>query len=174
MPRRFFRRVSRSYLRKERPWYLKPFGPVLKHPTFFSVSRRSVAGAIWIGLFIALLPVPGQTVLGFLLALMLRINVPIATVTTWVTNPITMGPVFYATYTLGRLILDMPPQSFEIELSWDWVATNFIVIGKPLLLGSFIAATLIASTGYVAVSVAWRLMVAARYRRRRARDPRYR
>jgi uncharacterized protein (DUF2062 family) len=175
MPRRFFRRVSRSYLRKERPWYLKPFSAVLEHPTFFLVSRRSVAGAIWIGLFVALLPIPGQTVLGFLLALVLRVNVPIATVTTWLTNPVTMGPAFYATYTLGRLILEMPPQpSFEIELSWDWVSTNFIVIGKPLLLGSFIAATLIASTGYVAVSVAWRLMVAARYRRRRAKDARYR
>jgi uncharacterized protein (DUF2062 family) len=170
MPRRFFRRVSRSYLRKERPWYLKPFSAILEHPTFLSVSRRSVAGAIWVGLFIALLPIPGQTVLGFLLALLLRVNAPIATVTTWVTNPVTMGPVFYATYTLGRLILDIPPQSFAIELSWNWVGDNFISIGKPLLLGSFISATLVASTGYVFVSVLWRLTVAARFRRRRARD----
>lgn len=170
MPRRFFRRVSRSYLRKERPWYLKPFDALFAHPTFFSVSRRSVAGAIWIGLFVALLPLPGQTILGVLLALAFRVNVPIAAIATWITNPVTMGPIFYSTYGLGRLILDIPPQAFQIELSWDWVATNFIAIGKPLLLGSFISATIVASTGYVVVSVLWRLMVAARFRRRHLRD----
>ena len=133
-----------------------------------SVNRRSVAGAIWIGLFVALLPVPGQTVLGILVALLLRVNVPIAAVTTWITNPVTMGPIFYSTYSLGRLILDMPPQPFQAELSWDGVTGNFVAIGKPLLLGSFIAATLVASTGYVVVSVLWRLMVAARFRNRHA------
>lgn len=166
MPRRFFRRVSRSYLRKERPWYLKPFDALFAHPTFFSVSRRSIAGAIWIGLFIGFLPIPGQTVLGILAALLLRVNVPIAAVTTWVTNPVTMGPIFFSTYSLGRMILGIPPQAFRIELSWDWVTTNFVAIGKPLLLGSFISATIVASTGYVLVSVLWRLMVAARFRRR--------
>jgi len=170
MPRRFFRQVSRSYLRKERPWYLKPFDALFSHPTFFSVSRRSVAGAIWIGLFIALLPLPGQTLIGVLLALLLRVNVPIAAVATWVTNPVTMGPIFYSTYSLGRLILDIPPQPFAIELSWNWVTTHFIVIGKPLLLGSFIMATILASTGYVLVSVMWRLTVAARFKRRHRQD----
>ncbi|MFW2404256.1 MAG: DUF2062 domain-containing protein [Gammaproteobacteria bacterium] len=172
MPRRFFRRVSRSYLRKEPPAYLRPFNALLRHPTFLSVSRRSIAGAIWIGLFVALLPLPGQTVLGILLALLLRVNVPIAAVTTWITNPVTMGPIFYSTYSLGRLILDIPPQPFQIELSWDWVSSNFFAIGKPLMLGSFIAATLVASTGYVMVSVLWRLMVAARFKRRHAREER--
>lgn len=170
MPRRFFRRVSRSYLRKERPWYLKPFAALFSHPTFFSVSRRSIAGAIWIGLFVGLLPVPGQTVLGILAALLLRVNVPIAAVTTLVTNPVTMGPIFYSTYSLGRMILGIPPQDFNIELSWDWVTTNFVAIGKPLLLGSFISATIVASSGYVLVSVLWRLTVAARFRRRHGQD----
>ncbi len=170
MPRRFFRRVSRSYLRKERPWYLKPFDALFAHPTFFLVSRRSIAGAIWIGLFVALMPLPGQTALGLLAALVMRVNVPIAAVTTWVTNPVTIGPIFYSAYSLGRLILDIPPQPFAIELSWDWVTSNFIAIGKPLLLGSFISATIVASTGYVFVSVLWRLMVAARFRRRHVQD----
>ncbi|MGI9342432.1 MAG: DUF2062 domain-containing protein [Gammaproteobacteria bacterium] len=166
MPRRFFRRVSRSYLRKEHPWYLKPFAALFSHPTFFSVSRRSIAGAIWIGLFVGLLPIPGQTVLAILAALLLRVNVPIAAITTLITNPVTMGPIFYATYSLGRTILGIPPQDFNIELSWDWVSTNFVAIGKPLLLGSFISATIVASSGYVLISVLWRLTVAARFRRR--------
>ncbi|MFQ5633890.1 MAG: DUF2062 domain-containing protein [Gammaproteobacteria bacterium] len=170
MPRRFFRRVSRSYLRKERPWYLKPFDALFAHPTFLSVSRRSVTGGLWIGLFVGLLPIPGQTALALLLALLLRVNVAIAAVTTLVTNPLTMGPIFYSAYGLGRLILDIPPQPFQIDLSWDWVSTHFIEIGKPLLLGSFITATVVASTCYVLVSVVWRLTVAARFRRRHQQD----
>ncbi len=170
MPRRFFRHVSRGYLQKERPVYLKPFDALLAHPTFLSVSRRSVAGAIWIGLFVALLPLPGQTLIALALALALRVNIPIAALTTWVTNPITIGPIFYYEYTLGRLILNIPPQPFAIDLSWEWVSSSFVAIGKPLLLGCFITATIVASSAYVLVSVVWRLIVAARFRRRHRRD----
>lgn len=170
MPRKFFRRVSGSYLRKERAWYLRPFDVLLAHPTFLSVSRRSVAGAVWVGLFIALLPLPGQTVIALLAALVLRVNVPIAAVTTWVTNPLTMFPVFYWEYSLGRLILDIPPSNFAIDLSWNWLSTGFLANWKPLLLGCFISATIVASISYVAVSVTWRLIIAARYRTRHIRN----
>jgi len=166
MPRRFFRRVSGGYLQKERPWYLHPFATILAHPTFLSVSRRSIAGAVWIGLFIALLPLPGQTVIALLVALLLRVNVPIAAITTWVVNPVTMGPIFYWEYSLGRLILDLPRHSFEIDLSWHWITSGLVAIWKPLLLGCFISATIVASIGYLSVSVTWRLIVAARYRNR--------
>lgn len=166
MPRRFFRRVSRSYLQKERAWYLRPCDALLAHPTFLSVSRRSIAGALWVGLFIALMPVPGQTLIALFAALLLRVNVPIAAVTTWVTNPLTMGPVFYWEYTLGRVILEIPRRDPAIDLSWEWVTSGFLAIWKPLVLGCFISATIVASIGYVSVSVAWRLIVAARYRRR--------
>jgi len=169
MPRRFFRRVSRGYLGKERPWFLRPFDVLLAHPTFLSVSRRSVAGAVWIGLFIGLLPLPGQTVIALFAALLLRVNVPIAAITTWVTNPVTIAPVFYWEYTLGRIILDLPPRNFAIELSWQWVTSGLVAIWKPLLLGCFISATIVASLGYLSVSIAWRVLVAARYRDRHRR-----
>jgi len=166
MPRKFFRRVSRSYLRKERPWYLRPFDSLFSHPTFLSVNRRSIAGAVWVGLFIGLLPLPGQTILAIFAALLLRVNAPVAAITPLVTNPVTMGPLFYWEYSLGRLILDLPPRDFSIELSWEWLTSGLLAIWKPLLLGCFIAATIVASIGYVSVSVTWRLVVAARYRRR--------
>jgi len=166
MPRKFFRRVSRSYLRKERAWYLRPFEALFSHPTFLSVNRRSIAGAVWVGLFIGLLPLPGQTILAILAALLLRVNAPVAAITPLVTNPVTMGPLFYWEYSLGRLILDLPPRDFAIELSWEWLTSGLLAIWKPLLLGCFIAATIVASIGYLSVSVTWRLIVAARYRRR--------
>jgi uncharacterized protein (DUF2062 family) len=168
MPRRFFRRVSNNYLQKqEKPWYLRPFSSVMAHPTFFSVSRRSICGALWAGLFVALIPMPAQTVAAALLALLLRVNLPVAVVAVWVTNPITMLPIFYFEYGLGCLILDLPMQAFDINLSWDWLAEELQGKWKPLLLGSFITATVTASLAYVAVSVTWRWLVTLRYRKRR-------
>ena len=175
MPRRFFRQVSDNYRPKgEQPWYLRPFQALLAHPTFFSVSRRSVCGALWVGLFIGLLPLPGQTIIAPLLALLLRVNLPVAIVSVWVTNPLTMLPIFYFEYQLGCLILDLPlqVQPLDINLSWDWLARELQDKWRPLLLGSFITATLTASIAYVTVSVVWRTLVTIRYRKRRASSPR--
>jgi hypothetical protein len=145
---------------------LRPFDALLAHPTFFSVNRRSVAGAIWIGIFVGLMPLPGQTLIALLAAMALRVNLPIAGITTWITNPITMVPFFYWEYSLGTLILDMPAGDFNIDLSWEWVTTGLLANWKPLLLGAFITATIVASLTYVMISVAWRLIVAYRYKRR--------
>ena len=171
MPRRFFRRISAEFLReKDYPWYLRPFEVMLRHPTFFAVSRRSVAGAAWLGLFIALLPIPAQTVVAPLAALLFRVNVPVAFAAVWITNPITWVPVYFFEYRLGLLILDLPPQAFNIELSWRWVLDDLPRYWRPLFLGSLVTATVVASTAYVFVSVGWRLAVNAKYRRRQRRQ----
>ncbi len=109
---------------------------------------------------------PGQTVFALLIAFLLRVNVPLAGVTVWITNPLTMVPIFYSEYRLGALILNMPLREFEIALSWDWLTTGFLGLWKPLMLGAFITATVVGSLAYVAISVIWRLTVAYRYKRR--------
>lgn len=174
MPRRFFRRISTGIVDKgdNQPWYLHPFRALLSHPQFFSVDRRSVAGAVWIGLLIGLLPVPGQTLIVILLALMLRVNLPVAALFIWVTNPLSIGPIFYTEYRLGALLLDVPVRPFAIELSWQWLTGQLLQVWKPLLLGSMITATVIASLAYLAVSVSWRVVVGYRYRRRHLRRQR--
>jgi hypothetical protein len=122
-----------------------------------------------LGVFVALLPIPGQTLVALLVALALRVNLPLAAIATWITNPITIVPIFYWEYSLGAVILQLPPQPFDIELSWNWVTDGFIGIWKPLMLGSFITATLVSSMVYVGISVTWRWMVAYRFKRRHGR-----
>ncbi|MEE8307405.1 MAG: DUF2062 domain-containing protein [Gammaproteobacteria bacterium] len=96
MPRRFFTNVSTRFKKKrEHPWYLKPFDYVLAHPVYFSTTRRAVGGALWIGLFVGLLPIPGQTLVAVLAALWMRVNMPVAVITIWVSNPVTFVPIFY-------------------------------------------------------------------------------
>ena len=166
MHRRFFRRFSVRYKQKDQPGYLRPFRFVLSHPVYFAANRKSVAGGLWVGLFIAFTPIPGHTVLAILAALLLRVNIPVAAVAVWVTNPLTVVPVFYLAYRLGCAMMIIPVQSFPEEFSWNWVTTEFIDIWKPLWFGSLILATSIASTGYILISVVWRLLTAYRYRRR--------
>ena len=84
----------------------------------------------------------------------------------FVTNPLTWVPVYIFEYQLGILMLELPREAFSIEMSWRWVLEELPRYWRPLLLGSLVTATLVASTAYVFVSVAWRLAVAARYRRR--------
>jgi uncharacterized protein (DUF2062 family) len=172
MPRRFFTRVSSRYRQNETPWYLLPFQAVSQHPMYFAANRRSIAGALWVGAFVALLPVPGQTGIALLAALLLRVNLPVASVAVWMTNPLTMGPIFYYEYQLGALILNYPLQQFQIELSWDWLTGSLMEIWKPLLLGSFVSATVIASLIYVLINAAWRWSTSYRYRRRHVKAER--
>ena len=47
-------------------------------------------------------------------ALIFRANVPMALGLTWITNPLTTLPVFYAGYYIGAKILDVPMISLRI------------------------------------------------------------
>ncbi len=167
MPRKFFTRFSREYRRKnEHPWFLKPFDYVLSHPVYFSASRRGVGGGLWLGLFIGLLPIPGQTVLAVLGALLLRVNLPVAAITIWISNPITFVPIFYLAYKIGATLLGMPIDTIPAEPTMEWLTEEIAFRWKPLMYGSLIMAVSVASTVYLAFSVLWHVTTVQRYRRR--------
>jgi hypothetical protein len=110
-------------------------------------------------LFVAFLPFPGHMLMSALAALALRINIPVAAVTTWVSNPLTVGPMFYFAYRLGVIILDIPPQPFEMALTLDWVTHTFVNIWQPMLLGSVLLGSAAALVGYVVLDILWRLSI---------------
>ena len=171
MPRRFFSKVSRQYRVKnengDHPWYLKPFDYALAHPAYFAANRRSISSALWLGLFIGLLPIPGQTPLALLGAIALRVNVPLAAIAVWISNPVTFVPIFYLAYRLGATLLNIPPEPWPDQISWEWLTSEMAVRWKPLFYGSFIVATSVSSTVYVAVNFIWQVMTRNRYRTRR-------
>ncbi|HZD53364.1 MAG TPA: DUF2062 domain-containing protein [Woeseiaceae bacterium] len=151
-------------------WYLAPFAHLLHDPRLWSVRRRNVVPAFSLGLFIAFIPVPGHLLIAALLALALRINIPVAALMTLVSNPLTMGPIYYLAYRLGRRLLGTPPQPFRLEWSFDWLTGSFLAIWQPLMLGALLLGTLAAALGYLALDLLWRASIAdyveARRRRR--------
>jgi len=169
MPRRFFRKfaIKREKIRAQ--WFLNPFGHLLHDPNLWGIRRRSVVPAFSLGIFVAFLPFPGHMITAALLALVLRVNIPVAAVSTWVTNPVTMGPLYYFAYEVGSDLLRRTPRPFEFELSFAWLIDGFVHIWEPLLLGCVLLGALSSLLGYVALDLLWRASISDYLRRRRAR-----
>ena len=171
MPRRFFSRISKRFNpNKQRPWYLRPFSFLLTHPVYFSAGRRAVSGGMALGVFIGLLPIPGQTPLVLFAALMLRVNLPLAAVSVWISNPVTFVPVFYFAYRVGAALLNIPPETMPDNPSWAWLSEEIALRWRPLFYGSILMATSAASVTYLGVSTLWHILTVQRYRQRHRKE----
>lgn len=135
--------------------HLKVFGKLLEHDGLWFLNRKSAAGAVAIGLFMAWVPVPFQMFLAAGAAIIARVNVPVSVALVWLTNPITMPPMFYGAYRLGAWVLDAPRRPFNFELSWDWLMDSLYTIGPSFLTGCFIIGALSSILGYLTVNILW-------------------
>jgi uncharacterized protein (DUF2062 family) len=151
-----------------KPW-CAPFRPWLGHPSLWHINRRSVAGAVAIGMFCGLIPGPVQMLSALILAIPLRKNIPLALGVTLYTNPFTIVPLYMISYGYGRLFVaggDLPqgfmPDAWNPSALWEWTLS----LGKPLALGLVLLALTLALAGYVIAALAWRLHVVRAWRRR--------
>src|SRR5712672_3393716 len=80
------------------------FGRWLQHPSLWRFNRRSVPGAVAIGLFAGLIPGPLQMLTALLLAAPLRKNIPVALLVTLYTNPVTIVPLYVIAFEYGNLL----------------------------------------------------------------------
>lgn len=159
MPRRFFRKFAFKRQHLSELWFMAPFRHLLHDHRLWGIRRRTVVPAVSLGLFVSMLPFPGHMLMSALLALAFRVNIPVAALATWANNPLTMGPVYYFAYRLGRSLLDTPLQEFELTLSWEWVTHTFVTIWQPMLLGCVIVGAAVALVGYVALDLLWRASI---------------
>lgn len=148
---------------------LERLGPRLRAPDLWHLNRRSVAGAFAVGLFVAFLPIPMQMLLAAGIAIWLRVNLPISVLLVWVSNPLTMPPIFYTAYTIGRWILGEPRRSIRVEWTMEWFTADMLTIWKPLLIGSLLMAVVASALGYVTIRVLWWISVVERMKIRRSR-----
>jgi uncharacterized protein (DUF2062 family) len=170
MPRRFFRKFALKRHQVSEQWFMSPFRHLLHDRRLWGIRRRTVVPAFAIGLFIAFLPTPGHTIMSILSAIAFRVNIPVAAVSTLVSNPVTMGPMYYLAYQLGQYLLDTPFQEFQFEMSWNWVTHTFVTIWQPMLLGCIILGIAAAVIGYIVLDLFWRLSIADyKTRKRNAR-----
>lgn len=153
-----------SAIKKEKS--LQVLGRMLHHPNLWHLNRYSVATGVSIGLFLAFIPIPLQMLLAAILSILLHANLPIAIALTWITNPLTTGPIAYAAYYVGSKILQTPHEKFHFEPTFEWLKTQFDKIAFPFLLGTILFAVLAALLGNIFIRLLWRFTVSKAWRER--------
>jgi uncharacterized protein (DUF2062 family) len=167
MPRRVFKPLSRQRHRWKERWFMRPFRLLLEHPAYWSLNRRSVTRAFALGLFIAFVPLPIHVIVAAVLALALRLNLPAAIFGTFLANPLTLVPMYWAAYRLGADLLDTPIRKVAFAMNWDWLTTTLIPIWKPFLLGCLVLGATAAVIGYITLGGIWHLSLVLKYHKRK-------
>jgi len=145
---------------------LRRLGALLHRPSLWRFNRRTVAQGLAIGLFVAFVPAPGQMLLAGIGAAWTNSNLPVSVAAVWLTNPLTIPPMFYAAYRLGAWLLGVHPEPVQ---SWSLAEVGRLLAEcwQPFLLGCLIAGLASALLGYLLVHLGWRISIWRRWRRRR-------
>lgn len=159
MPKKFIRRLLPDHTTVKSHKSLKMFGTLLHDPNLWHLNRRSAKGAFATGLFFAFWPVPFQMVLSAAVAIILRVNLPLSMATVWITNPLTMPPIFYCAYLVGSTVLGTRMKTFEFELSWTWLVESAGSMGPAFILGCAICSVVASAIGYFGLDWVWRWSV---------------
>ncbi|HZM33858.1 MAG TPA: DUF2062 domain-containing protein [Burkholderiales bacterium] len=171
---RRWRLPSREEVQSHRS--LRWLGPLLHRPWLWHLDRRSVALGAAIGVFFGFMVPVLQILFSAFFALLLRANLPVAAVSTLVSNPFTYAPIGVLAYRMGSALLGEPLRPAEaaaIERSGEDVplapqswSDRVAALGKPLIVGLSVFAVVGALSTWVLVNVAW--VVVTRLRRGRA------
>ena len=166
MPRRLFKRYMPDPQMIRDHKSLRFLGTLLHDPNLWHLNRHSVARAMAAGLFAAFIPAPMQMLIAASLAIPIRANLPISVGLVWLTNPLTMPPIFYCTYKMGSWLLGVPPMELPDELTWEWISGELAILWQPFLLGSVIVGVISAALGYGLTMLYWHWWVAHNWRKR--------
>ena len=147
---------------------LRIFGKLLHDPNFWHLNRYSVSRAFAVGLFFAWIPVPFQMILAAGAAILWRANLPISIALVWLTNPITMPPLFYFAYKVGTMILATPEQSFKFQMSLEWALS----VGKPFIIGCLLCALVSSVIGVITIRLTWRYLTIKNWLKRKKKRAR--
>lgn len=167
MPKKFFQKIVPSHSKIQNIKALRVLGDWIYDGNLWHVNRYSASMAFFVGLFVAFIPTPGQTLVAATLAVLLRCNLPLSVGLVFLTNPVTMPPVFYMAYKIGALIIDVPVTDMEFAVSVDWLRDSLGAVWQPFLLGCLICGLFFGSLGYLIVNQLWRWHVVRQWHTRK-------
>ena len=137
-------------------------------------TPHQIALGVALSMLVAFLPLVGvQMIVALALASALRANKAVCIPIVWITNPLTMGPIYAGCWSLGRFITgsrdDRPLAQFMAQTEahkglskliapefWSEFFNLMISLGTDLWIGSAIVGTLLAIPSYF---IAKRLIV---------------
>jgi uncharacterized protein (DUF2062 family) len=180
MPRKYFRKFLPTHQKVLGNRYLALFGSRLHHHNLWHLHRRSVAGGVAAGMFCGVLPAPFHFLTTAVCAILFRVNLPVAMVTTLYRNPITFIPLYLSAYYLGSLVtlsaggapMTLPPHFdfMHVGDSLYALAEWALSLGPPLAIGLPLLGAILGTIGYFSVRATWRMMVIHAWRERALRN----
>lgn len=138
--------------------YLGWLSAYLHYPNLWNFNRKSITKGVAIGLFWTFIPIPMQMVAASIFAIILRGNILISVALVWITNPLTIPPIFYACYKLGAWILGVEIVG-DFDFSLEYITNTIAIIWQPLVLGSLIVSTTSSFIGYYGVQIFYLLRI---------------
>ncbi|MEQ7872636.1 DUF2062 domain-containing protein [Sphingomonas sp. ASV193] len=151
---------------------LRPFAKQLSRPDLWRLNHRSVPRGVALGLGVGIIIPFMHVVIAALLAIPARANIMFAALFTLVVNPLTIPPMYYLAYRIGRWELrqeavvdlnDATNVSGELARFMFWIHHA----SKPIAVGILTLAAVSALLGYLFASIGWRWWVGSKLRERR-------
>ncbi|WP_373490884.1 DUF2062 domain-containing protein [Parasphingorhabdus sp.] len=142
--------------------FLKPIAHRFLHSELWRFTRRSVPRGVALGMLAAFLIPVGQIFAAVFLALPVRANVPIAAVTTFITNPFTYPFWIAAANRAGRFALQVDamtagqPINTQMRSEFGQWLTWLVHEAGVTAFGFLLFAIIFASFGYLISSFGWR------------------
>ncbi len=103
--------------KRSRRFASRLFGPRKIPRELWDFHHRSLRGGLCLGVFISLTPtIPFHMILSTIGAIYFRVNLPIALAACWITNPLTVYPIFRFAWRIGKTIHDAVPVFRDVAL----------------------------------------------------------
>jgi uncharacterized protein (DUF2062 family) len=167
MPKQFIKKYLPSDEKIRSHKHLRIFGEYLFKSQIWNLNRYTAPRAFAVGVFCAFLPIPFQMVVAAAIAIPVHANLPLSVALVWLTNPITIPPVFYFCYRVGVLITGSTAiKTSEISLSVSWFSEQFSLIWYPLLTGSLLCGCICSAISFYSIKALWKIQVAKKWKNR--------
>lgn len=101
-----------------------------KRSYLWSFRGSEISSALFWGIWISMLPIVGiQMLVVFFISLLVRANLPLIVALQWISNPLTMGPIYFADYKIGLSVLNLLGIDYQrnklLTAGYNWSEFTF-------------------------------------------------
>lgn len=175
MSNKFTSWVSRNMPTREsmeRNRYMRPFAHRVLRSELWRFTRRSVPRGVALGMLVGIIIPFAQIFFAALLSVSVRANVPVAALTTFITNPFTTPLIWVFSYEVGAFLLKVDAatvvapvsttlEQTEFDQALQWLTGATLVTAFGLVVVAIVASAL----SYLVTGWVWRVRVGRKRRR---------
>jgi uncharacterized protein (DUF2062 family) len=159
----------------ERSRWIRPFANRVLRSELWRFTRRSVPRGVALGMLVGIIIPFAQILFASLLSLTVRANVPVAALTTFITNPFTTPLLWVLAYKVGSWLLHVDAMTMvapvntaiehtELQDALQWLTGATMVTAFGLVVVGVIS----SAVSYLVASLTWRMWVARKRQMRLA------